>query len=69
MINWLFYSVPEHRKMHYAIMMFLIMFVVPVYLLGLRFTMLGNLVNFLLYDFLYYKMFQVEEHIRKNRDD
>ena len=69
MINWLFYSVPEHRKMHYAIMMFLIMFVVPVYLLGLRFTMLGNLVNFLIYDFLYYKMLQVEEHLRKNRDD
>ena len=69
MINWLFYTVPEHRKMHYAIMMFLIMFVVPVYLLGLRFTMLGNLVNFLIYDFLYYKMLQVEEHLRRNRDE
>lgn len=69
MINWLFYAVPEHRKMHYAIMMALIMFVVPVYLLGLHFTMLGNLMNFLIYDFLYYKMLQVEEYLKRNRDD
>ena len=69
MINWLFYTVPEQRKMHYATMMLLIMLVVPKYILGLHFTMLGNLINFLIYDFLYYKMLQVEEHIRKHKDD
>lgn len=69
MTNWLFYAVPERRKMNYAITMFLIMIVVPKYLLGLHFTMLGNLVNFLIYDFLYYKMIQVEEYLRRNRDE
>ena len=69
MSNWLFYAVPEHKKMHYATIMFLIMFVLPKYLFGLQFTMLGNMVNFLIYDFLYYKMLQVEEHMRKNDDD
>lgn len=69
MTNWLFYAVPEHKKVHYATMMLLIMLIVPKYLLGLQFTMLGNLINFLIYDFLYYKMLQVEEHLRRNRDD
>ena len=69
MTNWLFYAIPEHKKMHYAIMMLIIMLIVPKYLLGLHFTMLGNLINFLIYDFLYYKMLQVEEHLRRNKDD
>lgn len=69
MISWLFYTVPEHKKMHYATMMFLIMLVVPKYILGINFTMLGNLINFLIYDFLYFKMLQVEEYLRRNKDD
>lgn len=69
MIDWLFYALPEHKKVHYATMMFIIMLVVPKYLLGINFTVLGNLINFLIYDFLYYKMLQVEEHLRKDQDD
>ena len=69
MINWIFYTVPEHRQMQYVITMFLMMLVVPKYFFGIQFTTLGNFINFLVYDFIYYKMLRVEEFLRKNKDD
>jgi len=69
MINWIFYSVPEHKKIHYAVVMFLMMFIVPKYLFGLHFTMLGNFINFLIYDFIYYQWDRVEQFIIRKRDD
>ena len=69
MTNWLFYTVPEHKKMNYAIVMFLMMLIVPKYLFGLYFTTLGHFVNFLIYDFIYYRMLQLEEFYRRNKDD
>ena len=55
--------------MNYAVVMFLMMFVVPKYLFGLHFTTLGHFINFLIYDFIYYKMIQVEEFLKRNKDE
>ena len=69
MINWIFYSVPEYKKTHYVFIMFIMMVIVPKYLFGIRFTSLGYLMNFLLYDAVYYFVYQVEQAIKKNLDD
>lgn len=67
MEKWIFFSVPEHKKMHYVFVMFMMMFIVPKYIFGLQFTILGNFINFLIYDFIYYQWYRVEQFIIKNR--
>lgn len=67
MEKWIFYSVPEHKKMHYVCVMFMMMIIVPKYLFDLQFTVLGNFINFLIYDFIYYQWDRVEQFIIKNR--
>lgn len=69
MINWIFYSVPEYKKTHYVFIMFIMMVIVPKYLFGLQFTMLGNFINFLIYDFIYYQWDRIEQTLRRNKDD
>ena len=69
MNNWIFYAIPEHKKMHYIIVMFMMMIVVPKYLFGIQFTMLGNFINFLIYDLVYYQMLRIEQFLRRNKDD
>lgn len=67
--NWLYWSVPAEKARHYVIVMTLMMYFVPEYLFGIRFTTLGYLMNFLLYDAVYYFVYQVEQAIKKNLDD
>ena len=67
--NWLYWSVPVEKARHYIIVMILMMYFVPKYLFGIRFTTLGYLMNFLLYDAVYYFVYQVEQAIKKNLDD
>jgi len=69
MSNWIFYAVPEYKKIHYITLMFLIMVVIPKYFLGLQFTMLGNLINFLIYDFIYYQWDRVEQWMKRYNDE
>jgi hypothetical protein len=66
--NWLYWSVPAEKARHYIIVMILMMYFVPKYLFGIRFTTLGYLMNFLLYDAVYYFMYQVEQ-VMKGKDD
>ena len=50
MFNWLFYTIPENKRMHYGICLWLCIFIIPEYLLQMKFT------NFITYDILYYHM-------------
>lgn len=58
--NWLYWSVPAHKVRHYIITMLFLMFVLPA-LMGIKFTMLGNLTNLIWYDILIYFMYKFEE--------
>jgi hypothetical protein len=66
--NWLYWSVPAEKARHYIIIMTIMMVIVPTYLFGIRFTSLGYLLNFLLYDALYYVTYRIEQAM-KGKDD
>jgi len=66
--NWLYWSVPAEKARHYIIVMTIMMVIVPTYLFGIRFTSLGYLLNFLLYDALYYVTYRIEQAM-KGKDD
>ena len=66
--NWLYWSVPAEKARHYIIVMTIMMVIVPTYLFGIRFTSLGYLMNFLLYDALYYVTHRIEQAM-KGKDD
>ena len=66
--NWLYWSVPAEKVRHYIIIMTIMMVIVPTYLFGIRFTSLGYLMNFLLYDALYYVTYRIEQAM-KGKDD
>jgi hypothetical protein len=66
--NWLYWSVPAEKARHYIIIMTIMMVIVPTYLFGIRFTSLGYLMNFLLYDALYYVTYRIEQAM-KGKDD
>jgi hypothetical protein len=65
--NWLYWSVPAEKAMHYSIVMTLLMIVLP-YLFGVIFTNLGYLLNFLLYDGTYYFVYRLEQAIKDMND-
>ena len=66
--NWLYWSVPAEKARHYIIIMTVMMFIVPTYLFGIRFTSLGYLMNFLLYDALYYVTYRIEQAMKGKND-
>jgi hypothetical protein len=65
--NWLYWTVPKEKARHYIVVMTLMMIVLP-YLIGVAFTSLGYLMNFLLYDAVYYFTYRVEQAM-KDMDD
>jgi|DEB0MinimDraft_3_1074331.scaffolds.fasta_scaffold468882_1 hypothetical protein len=66
--SWLYWSVPAEKARHYVIVMTLMMYIVPEYLFGIRFTTLGYLMNFLLYDATYYFVHRVEQAMKDYHD-
>ena len=65
--NWLYWSVPAEKARHYIIVMTLMMVLLPR-LIGVQFTNLGYLLNFLLYDAVYYFTYKVEQAIKDMND-
>jgi len=49
--------------------MFLMMLIIPNFIFGISFTAAGHLINFLIYDFLYFLFYQVEKNLMGRRDD
>lgn len=54
MINWIFYTIPKNKQLHYLICMWLVLYIIPEFLFGIAFTMLAQFINFICYDILYY---------------
>jgi hypothetical protein len=69
MTNWLFWTVPAPKVTNYILTMFLLMIVLPKYVFGVYFTPMGHLVNFFIYDALYYFNVKFEEKLRKDNND
>ena len=54
MTNWLFYNVPVRLRLMYVLLLALNMFIIPEYVLNLRLNIMGEFVNFLTFDLLFY---------------
>ena len=54
MINWLFYTIPNNKRTHYFICLYLALFIIPEYIMGMTFTISMQFFNFVFYDILYY---------------
>ena len=55
MLNWLFYTIPEDKRMHYGICLWLCILIIPEYLLQMKFTVVMQFINFITYYILYYQ--------------
>jgi hypothetical protein len=60
MTKWLFYRVPDHRRLHYVLCIFMISVIIPEFVMGITFTNLGHFLNFLFFDILYYVFLKIE---------
>ena len=57
-MDWLLYRVPEHRVMHYGIMMMMITVFMPMYILDRQLASIHYFNNFIIFDVLYYIFFE-----------
>jgi len=63
MLNWIFWQVPVEYVRRYIVTLWLVMFVIPPYLLGINFTKLGFIVNLLWYDLVFYGWVRVKQQL------
>jgi hypothetical protein len=63
MLNWLFWQVPTDYIGRYAVTLWLVMFVIPPFLFGIKFTMIGFLLNLIWYDIIFYGWYRVKQQI------
>jgi len=59
MINWLFYTVPANRRIHYLLCLWIALVIIPHYVLGIVFTIPMQFINFISYDILYYYLLRI----------
>jgi predicted membrane protein len=67
-MNWLLWTVPIHRKRHYLLMLWLVLFFLPI-LFNIRYSMFGYLVNLLWADFILYHFYATQDKINNKDND
>ena len=63
MLNWLFWQVPADYIGRYTVTLWLVMFVIPPFLFGIKFTMIGFLLNLIWYDIIFYGWYRVKQQL------
>jgi len=61
MRDWIFYTIPGERIIHYFLCLYLALFIIPEYILGMAFTIPMQFLNFMWYDILYYVFLKMEK--------
>ena len=56
--NWLFYQVPSRLKVGYVLCLVLNMLIIPEYMLQIKVNSVGEFLNFLTFDLLFYVFFK-----------
>lgn len=64
--SYISYKVPRRRIAHFIFCLFIVIFVVPKYLMKMEFTMLQQFFNVLWFDILYYVMLKIEANIKED---
>lgn len=57
-MDWLLYRVPQHRVMHYGILMMMITVFMPMYILDRQMDSIHYFNNFIIFDVIYYLVFE-----------
>jgi hypothetical protein len=68
MYNWLNWWVPNERVFNYVFFLFLGLYLLPS-IMGIRFTMLGYVVNLIWLDALYYWSYKKAEELKDRFKD
>ena len=63
MTNWLWWSVPQEHAKRYVIMLALILVIIPQYIFGIMYTLLGFFINLVWFDIIFYGWVKVREQI------
>ncbi|MAJ24086.1 MAG: hypothetical protein CMP36_01095 [Rickettsiales bacterium] len=61
--NWLFWAIPRNYVRRYLLTFWLVMFFIPGYFLGLQFTKLGFIINWLWFDLVFYGWYRAKQMI------
>ena len=54
MLNWLFWAIPRQYIRPYIFALWLVMFFLPAYIMGLQLTKLGFIINWIWFDVVFY---------------
>lgn len=57
-MDWLLYRVPEHRVIHYGILLMIITVFMPMYILDRELDSIHYFNNFIIFDVLYYIFYE-----------
>ena len=63
MTNWLWWTVPQEYVKRYVIMLALILVIIPQYIFGIMYTLLGFFINLIWFDIIFYGWVKVREQI------
>ena len=63
MLNWIFWQVPVDYVRRYLITLWLVMFVIPLFVFGIKFTTMGFLLNLIWYDVIFYGWYRVKQQL------
>lgn len=55
-MNWLFYILPENKRIAYLIGLWVGLVIIPDIILRLNFSIPQQFINFICYDFVYYNI-------------
>ena len=61
--NWLFWAVPEKYAMKYIVILWIALFLVPYYIFGLYYTILGIMLNLIRYDLIFYGWVRAKQRL------
>jgi hypothetical protein len=66
--NWLFWAIPRNYIRRYLFTFWLVMFFIPTYFLGLQFTKLGFIINWIWFDLVFYGWVRAKQMIEGDEE-
>ena len=66
--NWLFWAIPRNYIRRYLFTFWLVMFFIPTYFLGLQFTKLGFIINWIWFDLVFYGWVRAKQKIEGDEE-
>ena len=64
-MNWIYWTVPQKHFKRYLITLILVMFILPQYVFGVMYTMLGFLINLIWFDLIFYGWVKVRDEMER----